>query len=97
MGVKISPLKDINFRPVVQSTIVPLIVGIGLQKLISPKKHLICETRGRYISQIILILVAYNLFCDAFTMDAASLDALEIILTVFIGKKFDVNRSVPNK
>ncbi|XP_008208266.2 sodium/bile acid cotransporter 7 [Nasonia vitripennis] len=88
LGATVPPLTEINLREITYSTLIPLAIGVSLRSICFKEQQSVASLsqvdRTKWISQVLLLLTAYNLFCDAFTIDAAALYAIDILLCVFI-------------
>ncbi|KAJ8688501.1 hypothetical protein QAD02_024296 [Eretmocerus hayati] len=89
LGTSLPPLNELNLREITYSALVPLAIGLGLRSLYIEKREKVLtsdlrKARVNWIPQALFILIAYNLFCDAFTIDAASMYAVDILLCVLI-------------
>ncbi|XP_011499698.1 PREDICTED: sodium/bile acid cotransporter 7-like [Ceratosolen solmsi marchali] len=84
LGATVPPLTEINLREITYSTLIPLAIGVSLRSICFKDQTTTFENRSSWISRLLLLLIAYNLFCDAFTIDAATLYAIDILLCVLI-------------
>ncbi|XP_058799564.1 uncharacterized protein LOC131669024 isoform X2 [Phymastichus coffea] len=82
LGASVPPLAEIDLREIAYSALVPLAIGVSV-RWIWPKAD-DPDRRTDWLARALLLITAYNLFCDAFTVDAASLCAIDILLCVLI-------------
>ncbi|XP_019890132.1 sodium/bile acid cotransporter 7 isoform X2 [Ooceraea biroi] len=82
LGTSTPPLVGINVKETVYSTLVPLATGIALRSYVLKDRHLSISTG--WLSQVLLLAIAYQWFCDAVLVDASSLQAVDILYCVLI-------------
>ncbi|XP_014238444.1 sodium/bile acid cotransporter 7-like [Trichogramma pretiosum] len=98
LGATVPPMNEINFRESVLGTLVPLAIGVSLRSILrhgpadsalykwakmqedgGSSKH-----RTMWLPKGLELFIAYNLFCDAFSIDAASMHPGDILLCVLV-------------
>ncbi|XP_018398388.1 PREDICTED: sodium/bile acid cotransporter 7-like isoform X3 [Cyphomyrmex costatus] len=88
LGTSTPPLVGINIREIIYSTLFPLGMGIILRMFILKNKFL--DVNTSWFSQGLLLIIAYHWFCDAVVADASSLQAVDVLFCVLIGKIFNL-------
>ncbi|KAH0950712.1 hypothetical protein HN011_001865 [Eciton burchellii] len=82
LGTSTPPLVGIDIKETVYSTLLPLATGIALRSYVLKNKCLSISTG--WFSQVLLLAITYQWFCDAVLMDASSLQAVDILYCVLI-------------
>ncbi|CAB0040218.1 unnamed protein product [Trichogramma brassicae] len=90
-------MNEINFRESVLGTLVPLAIGVSLRSIVrygaaDSALHKWAKMqddggskrRTMWLPKGLELFIAYNLFCDAFSIDAASMHPGDILLCVLV-------------
>ncbi|XP_066593109.1 sodium/bile acid cotransporter 7-like isoform X2 [Prorops nasuta] len=79
------PLIGTNIIETIYSTIIPFIIGLLVQISIS-FDIMSLKLKTKWFSQGLLLFTAYHWFCDAITIDAFPLEAVDILFCILIGQ-----------
>lgn len=94
LGASTPPLVGVNVKETIYSTIIPLAIGVAIQSVILKRdSHFNSYLKSSWFSQGLLLATAYHWFCDAVSVDAATLQAADVLFCVLIGKPLG-NRNI---